>query len=177
MNRQLHKVVALTGLTLGSLGMVGAFNADAVLSSDPLHRSQIAQQQPPSFVESLNQTEWLLEDLNGEGVLDRVQVTIQFDGTNRFVGFGGCNRFFADVNWGNSTPPSEDASLSVSLIGATRRGCVPAVMNQESNYFTALTTAERVYREGEFLYIESTGTEMPLKFSLKAEETAPPASG
>ena len=65
---------------------------------------------------SLHATEWVLEDLGGRAVEDRVQSTIVFKTKGQLVGWGGCNRYFARFR-------SEGHSLEIGPIGSTRRIC------------------------------------------------------
>ena len=48
-------------------------------------------------VNTLSGTEWVLEDLSGRAVADRVQSTILFQSNDRIVGWGGCNRYFSGI--------------------------------------------------------------------------------
>ncbi len=45
-------------------------------------------------------TQWLLEDLAGRGVLDRLQSTLRFAETGRVSGRAGCNDFSGPIRWG-----------------------------------------------------------------------------
>ncbi|MBW4582697.1 MAG: META domain-containing protein [Tildeniella nuda ZEHNDER 1965/U140] len=103
-------------------------------------------------------TEWLLEDLGGSGVIDNLQTTLSFDSGDRLSGQGGCNRYNAPVKLvGNR--------LTVSAIASTKKLCPPAVMNQENRYFQALQNAQRFRLEGSYLLIDSQGLEAPLRFT------------
>ena len=48
-------------------------------------------------VQQLTNTEWLLEDLSGRGVLAGVQTTLRFNELNRISEQGGCNRYNAQA--------------------------------------------------------------------------------
>lgn len=103
-------------------------------------------------------TGWLLEDLGGKGVLDRVQTTLQFQDGNRIAGSAGCNNYFGSFQVVNH-------EFSVGPIGATRKMCAPAVMDQEDRFFRALEKAQRITLEGPYLLIDCEGLDKPLKFS------------
>ena len=111
--------------------------------------------------QSLLGTEWLLEDLGGRGVLDRVEATLAFPEAGRVTGNGSCNRFTGSVEIGGGT-------IRFWQVASTRRACVPAVMDQEAKYLKALEGAERVAMEGPWLLIYSKGLEKPLRFTRKA---------
>ncbi|MEB3211114.1 MAG: YbaY family lipoprotein [Leptolyngbyaceae bacterium] len=120
--------------------------------------------------EDLANTEWLLEDLGGSGVLDRVQTTLRFGDDYRITGTGGCNRYFAGIE-------QEGDRLSVGVIGSTQRLCPPAVMDQESRYFRAIESAQTVRLEGAFLFIDSEELEQPLRFTqILGEDSAASSS-
>jgi uncharacterized lipoprotein YbaY/heat shock protein HslJ len=112
----------------------------------------------PEHIDDLENTEWLLEDLGGSGVVDRVQTTIRFGDDDRITGTGGCNRYFAGIE-------REGDRLSVGVIGSTRMLCPPAVMDQEDRFFQAIEAAQTLRLDGPFLYIDSEGLEQPLRFT------------
>ena len=108
-------------------------------------------------VDEFNSTDWVLEEIDGRAVIDRVQSTIRFQGNDRIVGWGGCNRYFATVRSGFKF-------FEVGPIGSTRRICPPVVMDQEERFFAALQKARSIRMEGANLVIDSAAAEKPLKF-------------
>ena len=108
-------------------------------------------------VAEFSNTDWVLEEIDGSAVIDRVQSTIRFQGNDRIVGWGGCNRYFATVRSGFNF-------FKVGPIGSTRRICPPVVMDQEERFFAALQKARSIRMEGANLVIDSEATEKPLKF-------------
>lgn len=107
--------------------------------------------------EGLSGTAWVLEDLAGAGVVDRVQATLEFAEDGTVSGHGSCNRFHGPVTIG-------DGTLDVGRLATTRMMCAEAVMNQEADYLAALGAAERFARDATFLYIHATGRAEPLRF-------------
>ncbi len=107
---------------------------------------------------TLNGTEWALEDLSGRGVADRVQSTIIFKTKDRIVGWGGCNRYFSVIR-------SDGRSIGIGPIGSTRRICPAVVMDQEERFFKFLEKANRISRQAAYLLIHSQDLEKPLKFT------------
>ena len=103
-------------------------------------------------------TEWLLEDLNGTGIVARVQTTLKFDAADRISGNGGCNRYFAAVR-------IENTGFNVGPIGSTKMMCPPAVNDQEAAFFKSLGNAQRFRIEGSTLLIDSIDQDKPLKFT------------
>lgn len=116
--------------------------------------------------EELVNTEWLLEDLSGTGVIDRVRTTIRFDGLTRISGQGGCNQYSAQLQNADALETStSDLPFKVGAIVSTRKACPPAVMNQETKYFRALERSQRMSVDGSFLLIYTEGSNQPLKFT------------
>jgi len=114
----------------------------------------------------LQQTEWILEDLNGTGVMDQVQTTLQFDEEgDRISGSGGCNRYFSGIEFEEDGATATRQAISLEAIGSTRMACPPAVMDQESRYFQSLQTAQRIEWDGPYLFIYSEGQEQPMRFT------------
>ena len=118
----------------------------------------------------LSGTTWLLEDLGGAGVLDRVEATLEFPETGKVAGKGSCNRFFGSVE-------ISGASISFGPLGSTRMACVEAVMNQETKYLGALQGAERFRIDGTTLLIYARGLDQPLRFIRTQRTDSVGASG
>ncbi len=74
---------------------------------------------------------WLAEDINGGGVIDRLQTTLEVSADGAVSGSGGCNRFA-----GQAKISSE--SISFGPLAATEMMCPPATMDQEHKFFAAL---------------------------------------
>jgi len=127
------------------------------------------------LADSLQGTEWLLEDLNGTGVMDRVQTTLRFDEGDRINGSGGCNRYFSGIQFSETGATATSQPVSIGAVGSTRMACPPAVMNQEDRFFESLQTAQRIEQDGPYLYIYSEGQEQPMRFTQLT--TAQPIPG
>jgi uncharacterized lipoprotein YbaY/heat shock protein HslJ len=76
-------------------------------------------------------TAWQVEDIAGRGVIDRAQTTIRFDALGRVSGSTGCNGF-------TGVASLEGAALRFSQLSRTQRACVPALMDQEQKFLTAM---------------------------------------
>jgi len=105
-------------------------------------------------------SEWRLEDLAGAGTLDRVEATIEFPEAGRVAGLASCNRFFGYFE-------TSGAMLTIARLGATKKLCPPALMDQETKYLRALEGAERFVLEGATLAVYSKGLDKPLRFVKK----------
>jgi heat shock protein HslJ len=113
----------------------------------------------PKAPPDLQGTEWLLEDLAGRGVVDRVQATLAFPEPNRVAGNGSCNRFFGGVKISGE-------SIKFDPLASTQMACLTeAVSNQEANYLKALEGAKKIVMVGPYLLIYSKGMDKPLRFT------------
>jgi heat shock protein HslJ len=103
---------------------------------------------PPAAVAlaPLEGTAWLAEDIDGGGVVDRVQSTLTFDAGQKVAGRAGCNRYFG------SFQQSGDA-VEIKPGGATRMACPPAIMEQEDRFLAALSAVRKARREGDKLVL------------------------
>ena len=116
-------------------------------------------------VDEFRGTDWVLEEIDGDAVVDRVQSTLRFQGNDRIAGWGGCNRYFANFRSGRNF-------FKVGSIGSTRRICPPVVMQQEERFFNALQKSRSIRMEGDQLVIDSEATRKPLKFGrLKSSDS------
>lgn len=78
---------------------------------------------------------WRVEDINGAGIIDRSQVTLEFaDG--RVAGSSGCNSYTAPVTLSGE-------GISVGEVVGTLKACAEALMDQEQKFIAALEAAER----------------------------------
>jgi heat shock protein HslJ len=84
----------------------------------------------------LHGAEWLVEDLDGGGMIDGSRVSLQFGDDGRISGQASCTRYF-----GTYTLTGE--RLAVSQLGATKMACAPALMTQESSFFDLLGNTQR----------------------------------
>lgn len=80
--------------------------------------------------------EWMVEDLNGGGVIDNSHITLNFGEDGRLAGRAGCNSYSASYEL-------EFETLTFGAAMSTRMACAPALMNQESRFFGLLETVER----------------------------------
>jgi len=103
-------------------------------------------------------SEWLLEDLGGSGVIDRVQATLSFPEAGKAAGRGSCNRFFGSVVISGNT-------IKFSGLGSTKMACPEALMKQEDKYLSALQAAERFESSDGSLLIYYAGSDKPLRFT------------
>jgi len=108
----------------------------------------------------LGGTSWVAEDIDGRGVIDRLQSTISFESSLRVAGNAGCNRFF-----GNYTLAGPE--LEFGPLGSTMMACPEAVMKQERRFLRALgkTRVVRLDPETDLLYFSDADGSDVLRFS------------
>jgi heat shock protein HslJ len=74
---------------------------------------------------------WLAEDIGGGGVIDYLQTTLEINDDGTYSGFAGCNNYTGIFEL-------KGGEIVFGPAGATRKMCVPAVMDQETKFFEAL---------------------------------------
>lgn len=149
-------------------------SGDEVLFASDIARPVITQENPTTVdliliridpislhpAGNLAESSWVLEDLNGAGVVSDTRVTLDFAEKGRVTGTGSCNRYFA-------TAEISGSSIRFGAVGATRMACGTVVSLQEVKYFEALEAANRFEVEGGVLSIYD-GASRPLRFRRAA---------
>lgn len=120
-----------------------------------------AAEQPPAALEGT----WLVEDIGGKGVVDNLQTMLEIRRDGSFGGNAGCNSYFGEL-----TGAGEN-NVTFGAAGATRKMCVPAVMDQERKFLDALGKAAGWTREKSILRLsDASGGEL-LRFTLVRDTT------
>jgi len=98
---------------------------------------------------------WIAEDIDGKGVIDRAQSTLEFLDESRVSGSLGCNRYSAPYVANHPAP----GNLKIGHVAATRRMCPDAVMNQELRFSAALDATRRaqIDARGILLLMDESG--------------------
>jgi heat shock protein HslJ len=105
-------------------------------------------------------SEWTLVGGSGQ--------TLRLDGGHA-SGSGGCNRFAGSY-------ALEQGRLSFEPLASTRMACEPAVLQAESDFFSALErTVHASLANGELVLADTAGTEL-LRFALTAPAIQPEES-
>lgn len=90
----------------------------------------------PVIAGALDGGPWLVEDVNGGGVIDNARLDISFaDG--KVSGRGGCNRF-------NGGWQQDGGKINLGPLMTTRMACAPALMMLEQKFLAALEAATMV---------------------------------
>ncbi|CAA9588524.1 MAG: hypothetical protein AVDCRST_MAG86-4132 [uncultured Truepera sp.] len=85
--------------------------------------------QPASDTFSLNGTEWVLESLNGQLLLEDTNITLEFDG-GRYGGYSGCNFYGGEYRL-------DGTNLRFLSGPTTAIGCDRPILQQEERYARA----------------------------------------
>jgi putative lipoprotein len=81
---------------------------------------------------------WVAESIRRRGVISNVQTVIDIAADGKVTGSGGCNRIRGGMT-------IDEARISFSPMISTKMACAPALMNQESDFLSALGDA-RLWR-------------------------------
>lgn len=101
---------------------------------------------------------WLAEDINGGGVIERLQTTLSLGAGGKVTGMGGCNRYRGQATLKGDT-------ISFGPMAGTRMACSPAVMDQENKFHAALETVKSwSVTQGKLLLRDGSGN-IVLRFS------------
>jgi len=79
---------------------------------------------------------WLVEDINGAGVVDNSRATLTFGSDGRVAGRATCNTYSADYRLAGE-------GLSVTQPVSTMMACAPALMRQEELFLDVLKGVQR----------------------------------
>jgi putative lipoprotein len=101
---------------------------------------------------------WLAEDIDGAGVIDDAQSTLEFGTDGRVSGRGGCNRY-------GGTVQLNGASLIVGQLFSTKMACAPALMDQETKFLAALEATRSYQMDGTKLVLADATGKARLRFS------------
>ncbi|MGL5167180.1 MAG: META domain-containing protein [Afipia sp.] len=74
---------------------------------------------------------WLAEDIDGGGVIDRLQTTLEIRDDGIVTGMGGCNRYA-----GSAT--IDGNAIKFLPMASTRMACSAAAMRQEAKFHSTL---------------------------------------
>ena len=76
--------------------------------------------------------EWIVEDIDGAGIIDNSRASLKFDDEGRVTGMSSCNSYGAQYALSGE-------GLTIGRAAATLRACAPALMDQERKFFDALS--------------------------------------
>jgi putative lipoprotein len=96
--------------------------------------------------------DWVVEDIGGRGVVDRVRSSLTFTADGKVAGSGGCNRIAGSYTLAGET-------IGFGQMISTMMACAPAVGEQEQRFLRALGQAKRwrITPEGWLLLLDAGG--------------------
>lgn len=148
---------ALVGLVCVCLSMLGSSTVQATEAAVVIS----AEKEKPT---ALIGPEWLVEDINGQGVIDGSHATVQISDESRVSGSATVNRYF-----GKATV--KDNSVTFGMLATTRKMGPPAQMKQESKFLKAMAEV-RSYevKDQAILHLLNEKGETVLKCSVVAKK-------
>lgn len=100
----------------------------AMLEVKGAARPECVSVQPDALLKG---PEWVIEDINAEGIVDRSRVTIRFGDDGRVTGNASCNNFMGGYSLTKS-------GLVFTQLATTMMACPPALMDQERKFQVVL---------------------------------------
>ncbi len=115
----------------------------------------VRKSSPTPVVAGIENKDWLVEDIQGNGVIDNAQTTLTIASDGAVSGSGGCNRYFS-----KATVTQEN--LSFADIGSTYMQCPPALMTQERKFLDVLnkTRSYKIEPGGKLVLVDQDSNEM-----------------
>ncbi|MFC5585746.1 META domain-containing protein [Nitratireductor kimnyeongensis] len=83
-------------------------------------------------MDAIIDTEWVVEDIDGRGIIDSSRVSLTFAGNGSVSGRASCNSYSA--NW-----TEENGKLTLGPAATTKMACAEALMDQEQKFLSILT--------------------------------------
>lgn len=84
----------------------------------------------------LQGVDWIIEDINGGGIIDGSKVGVVFSSNDRLAGQASCNNYSAEYELTGE-------SLNVGNVITTKKACAPALMEQEQRFLDMLQRVQR----------------------------------
>jgi heat shock protein HslJ len=114
----------------GMLALEGQAHPEcSTMAAAPATVSEVAGGPP----RDLTVREWVVQSMDGRGVIDNSRSTLTFDPKGQIAGRAGCNRF-------TGVYQLQGTRIEVKGVATTRMICVPALMEQEARFLKALAS-------------------------------------
>ncbi len=118
--------------------------------------------------DSLTGTRWQVEDIAGEGVIDRSPATVEFPEPGRVAGNASCNRYMGGYE-------QDGATLTFGNLAGTMMACPEPLMAQEQRFHQAMgqVTGWRVDAQTDLLHLVNDAGDTMIRASrAPAEDSA-----
>jgi heat shock protein HslJ len=152
---------AMTGLAAALVVAAAACTSTACSTrpATPEPEGSMGMPTTPAFdASTLVGSTWVAEDIAHRGVIDYLQSRLQFVGTDRVAGSGGCNVF-------NGRAELSADRLRIGPLAATKKLCPPAIMDQEDRFLRALESVRSGRMQNGLLYLQDDTGDDILRFS------------
>jgi heat shock protein HslJ len=134
----LPRTVCTILLSTVALGQSAARELGRSQEGNRSMQSTASQKPDRRSLKAIESVEWVLEKWDHEeDAPDTPRITLSYDG-GRFVGNGGCNRYFAPV-----TPGSSPGDIAVGAVGATRMFCPDPTSAIEARFLKQLAAVKK----------------------------------
>ncbi|RWO26817.1 MAG: META domain-containing protein [Mesorhizobium sp.] len=127
------------------------------LSDAPIMLKMVTSSEQPASAPVVGQI-WLIEYIDGIGVIAEPQATFRIDEAGKAGGSGPCNVYFATAKVDGST-------IAISDIGSTFKACAPETMAEEKALFEALAKAASYHVDAGKLIIVDKDDRVILRFN------------
>lgn len=106
--------------------------------------------------------EWVVEDIDGKGIIDNSHLTLTFGDDGRVFGSAGCNRYTGGYELSETT-------LEIAPgMASTRMACMaPALGEQENTYLSLLPSMTRAELDEEGKALRLSGEKGTLLYRLQ----------
>jgi heat shock protein HslJ/membrane-bound inhibitor of C-type lysozyme len=104
----------------------------------------------------LQGAEWVVEDLDGRGIVDRSRMTLRFGSDGRVSGRASCNTYSATYSLTGEV-------LTFSPAATTRKACAESLMSQEKEFLDLLGDVRRFSMSPDGALILYTGDQSTIK--------------
>lgn len=129
--------------------------ASALLLAGCLVNDSDQSQEDATSIARLQEGEWMVEEIGGQGIVDDSRPTLLFGEDSRLSGNASCNRLIA-------TYTVEGSKITISPGGLTRMVCPPVLMDQERKLVDLLNTVAtyRIDKSGALILGSTSGKEI-----------------
>lgn len=135
---QVIGAVGVGGATGEQDAEVAAAGVARVVNAFDAETADVAASTPAGVLPAALVGNWLVEDIEGRGVIDNAQTTIQFDPNGLVSGSTGVNRYSSQATVDGESLQLADGPTT------TRAAGPPALMDQEAKFLAALHKVAKV---------------------------------
>lgn len=103
---------------------------------------------------------WRVEDVDDAGIIDGVELTVDFGADGRISGRSACNRYGGEYSYSSGV-------LTIGSLFSTKMACAPALMNLEAKFLDRLEGALTVNAvDADALSLEDEGGRILIRRAL-----------